>query len=169
MTNLRHLLWLILLFLLALLALFPFLARRQSNNAAMAQNTSVPTNAGVSLRFIDPPTSDPATGEYKFEILNKSRSPAVFPDTWLLLFDDGSLTNLSLPQTGHIRVDPGQQGTIAIARPTKTNSWRLVGNYYLEDSLFRAKVAVDQSPLKTHLPDAASSVQGKNVVSDWVK
>jgi hypothetical protein len=124
----------------------------------------------VVLRLLNfPEARGAASGDFDFEVINNSRSPLMCPDGWYLEFDDGSITNLSLGQTGNIRVNPGRRAMIAIHGPARTNSWRLGASYYFEDSLFQVKVRISQSAFKDRLPATMSSIQGKNVLSDWVR
>lgn len=104
-----------------------------------------------------------------FNIVNKGRSPIMCPDGWYLEFEDGSFTNLSMPQSGNVRVDSGETNTVSVAEPSTVTRWRLGGSYYEEDIVFDVKVRVDQSALKNQLPSSFSRVKGKTVISDWLR
>src|SRR5579871_1096388 len=116
----------------------------------------------VVLRVITPQPANAvmqhSTNALTFEIRNNGRSPIMCPDSWSLLFDDGTVQSLSMPESGNIRIQPGKVRTLAITRPATTQSWRLVASYYFEDYVFEAKVKIAQSALNNHLPRSFAGV-----------
>jgi hypothetical protein len=128
-------------------------------DVVLRMRTPQPTNAVMQH----------STNVLTFEILNNGRSRLVCPDLWSLLFDDGTVQYLSLPKTGNIYLQPGKKAALAVTKPATARAWRLVASFYFEDYVFEAKVKIDQSPLKNHLPRSFSGVQGKVVMSDWIK
>lgn len=170
---------------LLVVALIGYIAQRQKRSK-VAVEKSVPDAAvnaegqsrldshpDVVLRITTPQPTNTVMPELakvvSFEILNNGSSPLMCPDAWSLMFEDGRVQRLSLPNSGNMRVQPGGKGTIAITSPDTKGAWRLVANYYFEDVVFEAKVKIDQSVLKNVLPRSASSVRGQNVMSDWIK
>ena len=162
-----------------LLILIVYIAQRQRSAPEAQGNTGVgsksrPAEHGDVVLRVSPTQSDGAdaprsTNIVRFEILNAGHSALMCPDGWSLEFDDGTVQQLSLPMSGNLRVQAGGKGEIAITKPVTARSWRLMASYYFEDVVFDVKVKIDQSVLKNHLPSSFSSVQGRVVVSDWLK
>lgn len=106
-----------------------------------------------------------------FQIRNQGRHLLQFPNTWSLHFEDGTVEDFQLDESHHFRIEPGQTATFAMTNPATTQTWRLGAQYYPEDMVFNAKVAMDGFVV-SNAPAVSRDlfgVQGRLVMSDWIE
>lgn len=112
----------------------------------------------------------PESGErVDFVITNNGKQAIQFPDTWYVLFADGSYKMLSIPLYGDFRLAPGDSENLPIATPKTTLPWKLGTSFIEEDITYEAAVAIGTSPVGDKLPSTFTHVRGRNDISDWIE